>query len=152
MVRAMRHLAIILTAVLLAAACRAEIGDACAYDIDCSPNMNRNCDSTQPGGYCLVIGCDPDECPNEAVCVEFTTPCPDGPGIDEDGGVEYEEMCNQIEPNRGRTYCLRHCKTDKGCRSSYSCMLPVDLNAVVIDLEHTDSTLGVCVPYIEYEK
>ena len=120
---------------LLAAACAAEIGDDCGYDIDCSPSMDRNCDRSQPGGYCLIIGCTSDECPGEAVCVEFTTPCPEGT----DGGV-----CDQIEPNRGRTYCLRHCKSDKGCRSRYSCMVPEDLAATIIDLDPNGEK--ICVP------
>lgn len=119
----------------LAAGCAAEIGDDCGYDIDCSPSMDRTCDRGQPGGYCLIIGCDPDECPGEAVCVEFTTPCPEG---------TEDEVCQQIEPNRGRTYCLRHCKSEGGCRKRYTCADPEDLFATIIDLDPNGSK--VCVP------
>lgn len=97
--------------------------------------MNRTCDRGQPGGYCLIIGCEPDGCPGEAVCVEFTTPCPEGTD---------EEACEMIEPNRGRTYCLRHCKSDKGCRSKYTCADPADLYGLIVDLDPNGD--AVCVP------
>jgi hypothetical protein len=120
---------------LLACACAAEIGDDCSYDIDCSPNLERNCDRSQPGGYCLIIGCAPDECPAEAVCVEFTTPCPDG--ID-------DEACRLIEPNRGRTYCLKHCNSEGDCRSRYTCVDPDELYAAITDLDPNGPM--ICVP------
>lgn len=119
----------------LTAACAAEIGDSCDYDADCSLNMERNCDHEQPRGYCLIISCVADECPNESVCVEFTTPCPDG--VD-------EETCRRIAPNRGRTYCLRHCNGDGGCRSQYTCTDPEELYASIIDLDPRGDK--VCVP------
>jgi hypothetical protein len=146
----MRRLGQLAFASLLAAAgCTAEIGDSCGYDVDCSQNMNRNCDRNQPGGYCLILGCDPDTCPSEAVCVEFTTPCPVGTD---------PEACAQIEENRDRTYCLRHCKSDKGCRSGYQCLAPAESavaqpslplleDATIIDLDYNpEREWGICVP------
>lgn len=150
----MRRLALRIVPVLaLAAACQAEIGDSCGYDVDCSQNMNRNCDRNQPGGYCLILGCSPDDCPSEAVCVEFTTPCPQGTAA---------ETCAQIEENRERTYCLRHCKSDKGCRSDYECLLPAGNalegaepplplleDATIIDYDYdAEREWGICVPEI----
>ena len=157
----------IFTIVLLSAlisACVAEIGDDCHYDHNCSPNMDRNCDRSQPGGYCLIIGCSPDECPSEASCVEFTTPCPIGQGYEEqtnlgtdpqsaadagtvDGGtapVADFDKCRLIEPNRGRTYCLKHCEKDKDCRGKYICKAVKKLSAAVIDFEGNHTK--VCVP------
>ncbi len=133
----MKTLIIIAPVLVLFAGCAKEIGDACQYDVNCSPNMDRNCDRTQPGGYCLIIGCGPDECPGEAVCVEFTTPCP------EDMEPDY---CHLIEPNRGRTYCLRHCKSDGDCRKKYECLEPEspNLEAAIIDFETTRDK--ICVP------
>ncbi|MDD5307912.1 MAG: hypothetical protein PHU25_11380 [Deltaproteobacteria bacterium] len=119
----------------LASACAAEIGDSCDYDVDCSSNLDRTCDGSQPGGYCLVIGCDPDGCPSEAVCVQFTTPCTEGTS---------DETCARIEPNRVRDYCLRHCGKDGDCRSGYECMSPDDLYAEIIDLDPSGSK--ICVP------
>ena len=124
--------------------CHKKIGDSCGYDFDCSPNMNRNCDRSQPGGYCLILSCTSDQCPDEAVCVEFTTPCPNGPSLELDGGLEYEEACDQMATNRGRSYCLRYCKKDSDCRADYICDDPENLDAMIVDSKHSDR--GVCVP------
>ena len=151
-------------ALILLAGCKAEIGDGCSYDVDCSPNGDRICDRQQPGGYCLMLGCEPDSCPKEAACVSFTTPCPvlppaDG-GVESDAGSiydDFDEMCDQIEPNRKRNYCLRRCRRDSQCRGSYQCKLPDngiddDQNELelegssIIDLHKNDSELGFCVP------
>jgi hypothetical protein len=150
MVRYAQALAIL---TLLLGGCAAEIGDSCDYDIDCSENGDRNCDNNQPGGYCLILSCDPDDCPSEAVCVEFTTPCPDGTP---------SATCEQIEENRERSYCLRHCKSDKGCRSHYQCVLPegnlvegatpsipVIEGTTIIDLDYNpNKEWGICVPEV----
>ncbi len=159
----MKHVIYILPSLLLLVSCSKEIGIPCGYDIDCSPNMNRTCDSVQPGGYCLILGCESDECPSEAVCVEFTTPCPEGPQEGEPGWEEYEETCNQIEPNRGRSYCLRKCKAHNSCRADYMCVLseldeedeeertselPVLENTTIIDFDVTNPDVGFCVPSV----
>lgn len=122
--------------------CAAEIGDECVYDVDCSANMDRNCDSNQPGGYCLIIGCGPDECPEEASCVTFTTPCPTGEGYE---GKD-NDKCSRIEPNRGRNYCMKHCRANKDCRSGYKCAEPEDedLSASIIDFSGSETK--ICVP------
>jgi hypothetical protein len=116
--------------------------------------MDRNCDHSQPGGYCLIIGCSPDECPSESLCVEFTTPCPVGEGYGEPGvdiGAEMAavndagvDKCRIISPNRGRTYCLRHCRKNSDCRSKYQCVEPKILSASILDFD-TKRT-KICVP------
>jgi hypothetical protein len=131
----MRHVIIILVLFTFALACDADIGDGCEIDVDCSPNMDRACDTSQPGGYCLVIGCGPDECPGGAVCVEFTTPCPEDMDPDK---------CQLIEPNRGRTYCIKHCRKNSHCRKKYDCEEPEAFSAAIIDFE--TSKTKVCVP------
>ena len=128
-------MAALLLSTFAVASCAAAIGDDCKYDVDCSQNLNRTCDRGQPGGYCLIIGCIPDECPSESVCVDFITPCPEG--MD-------EESCLRIEPNRRRTYCLKHCNSDGDCRSKYTCADPAVLEAEVIDIDPGGS--NICVP------
>jgi hypothetical protein len=151
MTRRLCQIAVLLA--LAGAGCSAEIGDSCSYDVDCSPNMDRNCDRNQPSGYCLILSCDPDTCPSEAVCIEFTTPCPDG---------TEGETCEQIEENRERTYCLRHCTDGGDCRSGYECLLPEGNtvegeaytlpsleSATIIDLDYNpENEWGICVPAI----
>src|SRR5687768_17386078 len=58
---------------LLAAAtgCAPEIGDDCTTSIDCSQLGDRLCDTSQPDGYCTIFNCEPDQCPEEAVCIAF---------------------------------------------------------------------------------
>ena len=136
-----RTLNIFLLLSAFTAACNAKIGDDCELDVDCSPNMDRNCDNSQPNGYCLVIGCGPDECPGEASCVEFTTPCPAGEGYEDD--AEWDK-CGLIEANRGRTYCLKHCRSNNHCRGGYECVGVGKLSASIIDF-HGDYT-KICVP------
>ncbi|MCP4602523.1 MAG: hypothetical protein GY847_18735 [Proteobacteria bacterium] len=140
----MKNLFVIVAAFFLNAACGHEIGDDCQFDVDCSQNMDRNCDSSQPGGYCLIIGCGPDECPGEAVCVEFTSPCPSSLDTTDAGIKEEEAKCRMIEPNRGRTYCLKHCKSDGSCRKKYDCVDPASLEAAIIDFDTKKKK--VCVP------
>ena len=131
----MRNAILISTFLFLLAGCAAEIGDDCIFDADCSPNLDRTCDHEQPGGYCLVVGCAPNTCPEEASCVEFTTPCPEGTD---------ELACELIEPNRKRTYCLQNCAVDKDCRDAYSCLEPEELYAEIIEPGTTETR--ICSP------
>jgi hypothetical protein len=56
---------------LLAPACGKEIGDSCSTNVDCIQDGTRDCDLSQPGGYCTVNGCDEKSCPSEAVCIRI---------------------------------------------------------------------------------
>lgn len=84
-----------------ATACAPEIGDDCNHSSDCSVNGDRFCDTAQPGGYCTVIGCDPDTCPDGALCVEW-----------------------RFEPSRtAATWCMKSCGSNKSCRGGrYACV------------------------------
>jgi hypothetical protein len=104
----MRSLCLIFVSVSLLVACGPEIGDECTDSLDCAIDGTQFCDFTQPEGYCLIVGCRADECPEEAVCVQF--------GRDE----------------RARTFCLRHCNDNGDCRSGYVCTTPdPDLDAEI---------------------
>lgn len=52
-------------------ACTPEIGDTCRTDRDCAGVEARICDTSTPGGYCTITGCERNDCPNESVCVNF---------------------------------------------------------------------------------
>ncbi len=97
----------------LLAGCAAEIGDECETSVDCSPDGDRTCDRSQPGGYCTVEGCAPDGCPDEALCVEFHT----------------EEL------RLARRYCMASCETSGDCREGYLCRSPDRQGAAIVD-EH----------------
>jgi hypothetical protein len=85
---------------LLAAGCAPKIGDSCSSPIDCSITGDRLCDRTQPGGYCTVQFCNPDTCPDDAVCVEW----------------RYDP------PRTAETWCMKRCQRDRDCRSAYRCV------------------------------
>jgi hypothetical protein len=85
-----------------AVGCAPAIGDECETALDCSSQGSRQCDRTQPGGYCTIMGCERDTCPEDSVCVKFR---PDLERI-------------------AVTYCMASCETDSDCRSDdgYECM------------------------------
>ncbi len=84
--------------------CQPQIGDRCNNSTDCSVNGDRLCDLAQPNGYCTIAGCDPDSCPNNALCVEF-----------------------RPTPSRtAQTFCMERCKGNGGCRGRYTCAETVD--------------------------
>ncbi len=105
-----KHLIIVCICSLMASlGCEPEIGDNCTTNSECSMQGDRVCDRTQPGGYCLMIDCDPDTCPGESVCVEF------------------------LEERKARKFCMRHCGSDGDCRDDYRCIEPNEVMAVIID-------------------
>ncbi len=121
---------------LLALACTPQIGTSCQLSTDCSVLGDRVCDTSEPGGYCTIVNCDPDTCPTEADCVAFEQVadpyCPNSPG-------NYRLRT---------TFCLYACQHNGDCRGGYVCALQPDLGTqwggVVIDQQPTHP--GVCVP------
>ena len=66
---------VMILALAAAFGCGKEIGDACIVSTDCDPAGTRICDTTTGSkeGYCTIMGCDYNTCPEEAVCVRFFT-------------------------------------------------------------------------------
>ncbi len=124
---------LLLTALLLASACGEEIGDECSLSADCSPQGDRFCDISSPGGYCTVIGCDFDSCPEEAVCVRFFSVSDSDrtcdPYSEDQSGCEdnctADELCTLSETCVPRTaeirYCMKKCESNGDCRDGYEC-------------------------------
>jgi hypothetical protein len=112
----------------VSAGCAPRIGDSCGNASNCSVNLDRACDTTQPGGACTVFDCQPDRCPDDAVCVRF-----------------------RPVPARLMTRaCMRRCGSDGDCRSGdgYRCVGAADLDegalAEVTDVSRPDARF--CVP------
>lgn len=106
---------------LAVAGCAPSIGDGCSSATNCSVNGDRQCDLSQPGGYCIVFDCQPDQCPNDAVCVRF----------------------NPDAPRHAVVACMRRCSSDGDCRSGdgYRCRSASELPdgfAMVTDLDPPD--------------
>ena len=93
---------------LLLAACGSTIGDPCTTNSECMDQICLNTDYA-PGGYCSK-GCNDDvySCPTGSTCVHDAL-------------------------GHGTPGCMRTCKTDKECRTSYLCRT------------QRDSTSPVCV-------
>jgi hypothetical protein len=124
-------LGLLAPAVLLGAACGEEIGDECTLSNDCSPRGDRVCDISSPGGYCTVIGCDFDTCPEESVCVRFfsvtasdRTCDPRAEDISEDSCTT-DELCSLSGTCVPRTaeirFCMLKCESGSDCREGYEC-------------------------------
>jgi hypothetical protein len=101
------RLVLVLGSLVCGLGCKPKIGEDCATSIDCSISNDRICDATQPGGYCTVFNCEPNGCPEEAVCVAFG-----------------EGTCStpSVSTRFRRTFCMRKCDDDSDCRGgSYRC-------------------------------
>jgi hypothetical protein len=98
--------------VLVLAACQPDIGDPCSTPIDCSFGGERICLTDQPGGYCTIFNCEPNRCPDEAVCVAFRATLSEVEGCRGELGGERLQ----------RTFCLKRCSSDGDCRSGYACV------------------------------
>ena len=119
--------------VLATAACGDEIGDGCSISSECSSQGDRFCDTTQPGGYCTVIGCEHDTCPDEAVCVRFFPRGNDSIECDPqqedtseaDDNCTIDEICTLAGYCAPRSaeirFCMKTCDDDDDCRDEYEC-------------------------------
>ncbi|HEV8320386.1 MAG TPA: hypothetical protein VG389_02145 [Myxococcota bacterium] len=89
-----------LCAAAAGAGCPERIGGKCDNSLDCSSERTRLCDISQPGGYCLIPGCEAggSVCPHEASCVAFR--------------------------DTAESFCLRACERDAQCRDGYVCCVP----------------------------
>jgi len=105
------------------AGCQAKIGDSCSKNVDCSPDGDRICDTTQPGGYCTVPDCQPGSCPDNAVCVRFWSGA------------------------HSRNYCIKDCNGDGDCRGGYYCAPHTNEIAQVLDEGREDT--GYCIQRVE---
>jgi hypothetical protein len=122
-----------LLVLLASAACGDEIGDECSLSSDCSTQGDRICDITSPGGYCTVLGCDVDTCPEESVCVRFYSVADSNRQCDpraEDvvagnNQCTADELCTLSGTCVPRTaevrFCMRKCGSNGDCRDNYEC-------------------------------
>jgi len=101
------------------AACKSKVGDGCKSNTDCSPDGDRICDPSQPGGYCTIPDCQPDTCPEGATCVQFW-----------DGA-------------HARTWCMKRCSGNGGCRGGYYCAAGTSEVALIVDSDPGES--GFCI-------
>jgi hypothetical protein len=126
-----------LAAIASSAGCGKEIGDSCLVGSDCDPNGTQGeiCDISQHDGYCTVIGCDYDTCPDDGVCVAFfvgrfdNKPCDPGtedlPSSAGTDACNLDEICtltgNCVPRSAEKRYCMATCSDSGDCRDQYEC-------------------------------
>ena len=120
-----RSLVILALSSLLAAACGSEIGDSCSTNVDCAQNGSRDCDRSQPGGYCTINGCDEKSCPDEAVCIRIFPYEAPGAACASDADCISSELCLPdgfcVPRISERRFCQRKCGGNGDCRGAYEC-------------------------------
>lgn len=115
-----------------AVGCGKEIGDECIVNTDCDPNGRRICiDTNEHGGYCTIMGCDYNTCPEEGTCVRFFTGQFDNKTCDytTEGTSTFDcsldELCdlaNHCVPRASEVrYCMRRCSSNDDCRDGFEC-------------------------------
>jgi hypothetical protein len=105
--------------------CGNEIGDACSISPDCSPNGDRTCDTSSTNGYCTIIGCNFDTCPEEAVCVRFFSVGDTGVECANNDECSADELCTLggfcVPRSAEVRFCMRKCGGNDDCRDAYEC-------------------------------
>jgi hypothetical protein len=127
----------LLVAAMLGGGCGHKIGDPCSNSADCDPSGgSRTCDLSQPGGYCIIDGCDARSCPSDSVCGRFfpdqqflgVTACdPANPAAacmaDEvclaDANLAAGASC--VRASLEKRACVQSCGNDGDCRGGYVC-------------------------------
>lgn len=131
---------VLLALVMLStAACGKDIGDDCTTNVDCAQDGTRDCDLSQPGGYCTVNGCDELSCPSGSVCIRVfpyeesgATPCtwvtPDTCSNAVETSPSYcpaDQICIPdgfcVPRVSERRFCEKSCGSNSDCRAGYVC-------------------------------
>jgi len=122
--------------------CTPAIGDSCNQSSDCSSQGNRVCDTAQPDGYCTILGCTGNGCPDNAACVMF------GTSVSGCAANDYDT------PSRvSFVLCMKHCSKDSDCRQDegYACRNPRGLpwDAVILDDNQSQDVCIVPTPSVD---
>jgi hypothetical protein len=106
--------------------CTPSIGDKCVLSTDCSSRADRQCDTSQPDGYCTVFNCTGDGCPDKAACVLFNKSVP---------GCGYDDRAGGGGSRVARSSCVARCMSNSDCRGDYVCADPkrAPWNALILD-------------------
>jgi len=127
----------LVVAAVLGGGCGHKIGDSCSNSADCDPSGGtRTCDLSQPGGYCIIDGCDARSCPDESVCGRFF---PDQQFLDVKvcdpsnpaAACMADEVClpdanlpagaSCVRSSLEKRACVQSCGSDGDCRGGYIC-------------------------------
>lgn len=147
-------LALIFAVLLAGGACGRKIGDSCTTSNDCDPTTGtRSCDLSQPGGYCVLEGCDARSCPEDSFCARFFPATFLNVSCSGDGDCAADELCAPEGNAQGvcarrsleKRVCVQSCGGDGDCRGGYKCQ-PTGQNGVLALTLHPASTPRFCAP------
>jgi hypothetical protein len=120
-----RTLTVLASFALFAPACGHDIGDSCSTNVDCAQDGTRDCDLSQPGGYCTVAGCDEKSCPGEAVCIRIFPFLSPGTSCSPETPCVSSEICLPdgfcVPRDSERRFCEKKCGSNGDCRGGYVC-------------------------------
>ena len=128
----------------VASGCARKIGDECTTAADCNPNGTRSCDSSQPGGYCTIQGCDETSCPDESACIryfpaQYLTKACDPSATATTNLCAADEFCLPeglcAALSQELRYCAKTCSSGDDCRSGYECRLAGTRGSVAFTAE-----------------
>jgi hypothetical protein len=140
--------------------CGRKIGDGCSTSVDCDPNSStRTCDLSQPGGYCLIEGCDDHSCPEDSFCARFfpatllTSLCSTQGGCaacTRDDDCAADELCLTDSGWCARRswesrVCVQSCSGSGDCRARYVCKATGTGGVIALTLT-PGATPSFCAP------
>lgn len=143
----LRVVSVVVLLALVVPACGKDIGDGCSTNLDCANDGTRDCDLSQPGGYCTVNGCDEKSCPGGSVCIRVFPYESPGAACGQDADCASDELCMPdgycVPRGSERRYCLEKCGDNGDCRGGYVCR-----EAGMEGRQPTESTYG-CIALVE---
>ena len=108
-----------------AASCGRKIGDSCTTSADCDPSGGtRSCDLSQPGGYCVIEGCDARSCPDDSFCVRFYPSGYSSEACAASADCQAGEDCVNgfcVRASLEKRICVQSCGGNGDCRGGYVC-------------------------------
>jgi hypothetical protein len=94
--------------------CTPSVGSSCQLSTDCGSTGQLVCDTAQVGGYCTVVDCLGNTCPDNAGCINFYPSVP---------GCGYSDN----HPSRlSQSFCMATCTSNSDCRDGYVCAGPTE--------------------------
>jgi hypothetical protein len=161
----------LLACALASAGCGHDIGDECRTSADCDPNGTRACDLSQPGGYCTIVGCDEQSCPEDSACIRYfpekylasmpmcSPTCEDVCKVEKivngEAVLVLDDVCTADEVclNSGRCArrsfeqrsCAKTCGGNDDCRGGYECRQAGTLGSMLLSVDPNAKT-GFCAP------
>jgi hypothetical protein len=101
---------------------------------DCGSTGQLVCDTSEYEGYCTMVDCIANGCPNNAGCIEFYPSVP-GCGYDDRAAGSRFSI----------PFCMATCTSDSDCRTEYVCANPTESPWFADILDNNQQEL-VCLP------